>query len=362
MEKQENKYIEIMKVFLKLGLFAFGGPAAHIAMMEDEVVSKRAWITKEKFVDMIGFTNLIPGPNSTEMAILLGHARGGKRGLFIAGISFIFPAMLIVLGFAILYKNYGDITYVASIFDAIKPVILAIVLQALFRLSKTALTKVESFILFGIVLTLSLIGITEIPLLFGSALLMFIYRKIATTKKTMVVEPVSLFTLFLIFLKIGAVLYGSGYVLLSFLRTEFVDQLGLITNAQLIDAVAVGQFTPGPVFTTATFIGYLILDIPGALVATIGIFLPSFLIIWLLHPLIEKMRNSNNVKHVLDGVNAAAIALMAAVTVELGIASLTSILYGLIFFVSAILLIRYKVNATLLILGGAIIGFIMFLV
>ena len=351
-----------MKVFLKLGLFAFGGPASHIAMMEDEVVHKRAWITKEKFIDMIGFTNLIPGPNSTEMAILLGHARGGKRGLFIAGISFIFPAMLIVLGFAMLYKNYGNINYVASIFDAIKPVILAIVLQALFRLSKTALTKVESFVLFGVVLTLSLLGITEIPLLLGSGILMLIFRKLKDTKKTLVVEPVSLITLFLIFLKIGAVLYGSGYVLLAFLRTEFVDQLGLITNAQLIDAVAVGQFTPGPVFTTATFIGYLILDIPGALVATVGIFLPSFLIIWLLHPLIDKMRNSNHVKHILDGVNAAAIALMAAVTIELGIASIVTVLYGIIFVVSAILLIRYKVNATLLILGGAVIGLITFLI
>ncbi|MDO9629327.1 MAG: chromate transporter, partial [Acholeplasmataceae bacterium] len=336
--------------------------AAHIAMMEDEVVNKREWITKEKFIDMIGFTNLIPGPNSTEMAILLGHARGGKKGLFIAGISFILPAMLIVLGFAVLYKNYGDITYVASIFDAIKPVILAIVLQALFRLSKTALTRIESFVLFGIVLTLSLIGITEIPLLLGAALLMFIFRKLKEEKKTMVIEPISLFTLFLIFVKIGAVLYGSGYVLLAFLRTEFVDNLGLITSAQLIDAVAVGQFTPGPVFTTATFIGYLILDIPGALVATVGIFLPSFLIIWLLHPLIDKMRNSNNIKHVLDGVNAAAIALMAGVTIELGIASINSILYGFIFLVSAFLLIRYKVNATLLILGGALIGFIMFLI
>lgn len=362
MENKENKYLEIMKVFLKLGLFAFGGPAAHIAMMEDEVVHKRAWITKEKFIDMIGFTNLIPGPNSTEMAILLGHARGGKRGLFIAGISFIFPAMLIVLGFAILYKNYGNITYVASIFDAIKPVILAIVLQALFRLSKTALTKVESFVLFGIVLTLSLLGITEIPLLLGSGILMLIFRKLKDSKKTLVIEPISLLTLFLIFLKIGAVLYGSGYVLLAFLRTEFVDQLGLITNAQLIDAVAVGQFTPGPVFTTATFIGYLILDIPGAIVATIGIFLPSFLIIWLLHPLIDKMRGSNHVKHILDGVNAAAIALMAAVTIELGIASIVTIVYGIIFVVSAILLIRYKVNATLLILGGAVIGLITFLI
>ena len=357
-------YKEIMLVFLKLGILAFGGPAAHIAMMEDEVVHKRKWVTKEKFVDMIGFTNLIPGPNSTEIAILLGHARGGKKGLFIAGISFILPAMLIVLGFAIIYKNYGSVAYVSSIFDAIKPVILAIVLQALFRLTKTTLTTIEAFFIFGIVLALSILGVSEIPLLAIAAGLMFIYRKIKTFRqaKSLVVEPISLITLFLIFLKIGAVLYGSGYVLLAFLRTELVHNLGIITNAQLIDAVAVGQFTPGPVFTTATFIGYLVLDVPGAIIATIGIFLPSFLIIWLLHPLIDKMRGSKNVKHVLDGVNAAAIALMAGVTIELGIASLNSILYGFIFIISAFLLIKYKLNSTYLIVGGAMIGLLMFFI
>jgi chromate transporter len=355
-------YREIMLVFLKLGLFAFGGPAAHIAMMEDELVTKRKWVTKEKFIDMLGFTNLIPGPNSTEMAILLGHARGGKKGLFIAGISFIFPAMMIVLGFAVIYKSYGNILYVASIFDAIKPVILAIVIQALFRLSKTTLSTFEAIVLFVIVLGLSILGISEIPLLFGSAGLMYLYKRIQEKNLVAVVEPISLLTLFLIFLKIGSVLYGSGYVLLAFLRTEFVTNLGILTNSQLIDAVAVGQFTPGPVFTTATFIGYLLADLPGALLATVGIFAPSFLIIWLLHPLIDKMRASKHVKHLLNGVNAAAIALMAAVTIELGIASITSILYGFIFAISAFLLIRFKVNATYLIASGGLIGLLMFLI
>jgi len=355
-------YREIMLVFLKLGLFAFGGPAAHIAMMEDELVTKRKWVTKEKFIDMLGFTNLIPGPNSTEMAILLGHARGGKKGLFIAGISFIFPAMLIVLGFAIIYKSYGNILYVASIFDAIKPVILAIVIQALFRLSKTTLSTFEAIVIFVIVLGLSILGVSEIPLLFGSAGLMYLYKRIQEKNLVAVVEPISLLTLFLIFLKIGSVLYGSGYVLLAFLRTEFVTNLGLLTNSQLIDAVAVGQFTPGPVFSTATFIGYLLADLPGALLATVGIFAPSFLIIWLLHPLIDKMRASKHVKHLLNGVNAAAIALMAAVTIELGIASITSILYGFIFAISAFLLIRFKVNATYLIAAGGLIGLFMFLI
>lgn len=354
-------YREIMFIFLKLGLFAFGGPAAHIAMMEDELVTKRKWVTKEKFIDMLGFTNLIPGPNSTEMAILLGHARGGKKGQFIAGISFIFPAMMIVLGFAIIYKSYGNILYVASIFDAIKPVILAIVIQALFRLSKTTLSTFEAIVLFVIVLGLSILGVSEIPLLFGSAGIMYLYKRIQEKSVVAVIEPISLLTLFLIFLKIGSVLYGSGYVLLAFLRTEFVTNLGILTNSQLIDAVAVGQFTPGPVFTTATFIGYLLADLPGALLATVGIFLPSFLIIWLLHPLIDKMRASKHVKHLLNGVNAAAIALMAAVTIELGIASITSVLYGFIFAISAFLLIRYKINATYLIASGGLIGLLMFL-
>ena len=358
MNKEKSTYKEIMLVFLKLGCFAFGGPAAHIAMMESEIVEKRQWITKEAFIDMLGFTSLIPGPNSTEMAILLGHARGGKKGLFVAGFSFILPAALIVLAFAYVYQTFGQIPEVSGIFQGILPVILAIILQAVYRLAKTVLKTVEAVIVTLVVLTLSLLGMTEIPLLIIAVLAMFFYKKVILEKKTHVIDPISLLSLFLIFLKIGAILYGSGYVLISFLNTELVEGLGLITGQQLIDAVAIGQFTPGPVFTTATFIGYLIYGIPGAIVATIGIFLPAFLIIFFFHGLIEKMRASKHVSYVLDGLNAAAIALMLSVTITLGMSSLTTILGLTIFVMSGFLLIKFKVNATYLILLGAMIGFL----
>jgi chromate transporter len=355
-------YKEICLVFLKLGFFAFGGPAAHIAMMETEIVEKRKWVTKEQFIDMFGFTNLIPGPNSTEMAILLGKARGGKRGLFLAGFSFIIPAFLIVLGFAYVYVRYSTIPEVSAIFNGIKPVILAIILQALFRLSKTALKGYETVVLFLVIFALSLFGISEIPLLLIAAVGMFLYKKITGTKKMHVFDPITLIGLFLIFLKIGAVLYGSGYVLVSFLNTELVTSLGLITNTELLDAIAIGQFTPGPVFTTASFIGYLILGVPGALVATIGIFLPAFLIILLFSGLIDRMRNNQNVSILLDGVNAASIAFMASVTIKLGMSTLISVPYAIIFLLSGVLLIKYKVNATYLILAGAVLGYLVSLI
>ena len=264
MEKQvkgnKQTLLEIARVFLRLGVFAFGGPAAHIAMMEDEIVNKRKWVSKEKFIDLLGFTNLIPGPNSTEMAIHLGYARGGRLGLLIAGTCFILPAMLIVLVFAVLYQAYGSIPSVGHILDGIKPVIIAVVAQALFRLAMTIIKKVDVALIAAAVLAASLLGVSEIPLLAGAGLLMLLIRQIQSREKPTLraVDPISLSVLFLVFLKIGAVLYGSGYVLLAFLRTEFVERYGVLTEQQLIDAVAVGQFTPGPVFTTATFIGYVI--------------------------------------------------------------------------------------------------------
>jgi len=361
-DKQTLK--EIALVFLRLGIFAFGGPAAHIAMMEEEIVSKRKWVSKEKFIDMLGFTNLIPGPNSTEMAIHLGFARGGRLGLLIAGTSFILPAMLIVLVFAFLYQKYGTIPSVGHVLDGIKPVIIAVVAQALYRLAMTIITKVDVALIAAVVLAASLLGVAEIPLLAGAGLIMLVIRQIQSRQKMTlrVVDPLSLGMLFLVFLKIGAVLYGSGYVLLAFLRTEFVERFGVLTEQQLIDAVAVGQFTPGPVFTTATFIGYVIHGFPGAILATFGIFLPSFLFVMLLSPLLEKMRASHLVSNVLDGVNAASIALMAAVLGQLGYATLISIPAVVIFLISAILLIRFKVNSTWLILGGGIAGYIVSLI
>ena len=349
-------YQEIMVVFFKLGLFAFGGPAAHIAMMESEVVHKRQWMTKEKFIDMIGFTNLIPGPNSTEMAILIGHQRGGKKGLFVAGISFILPAAFIVLLFAFFYQRYGTVPEVAGIFSGILPVILAIILQAVYRLAKTVLKTFEALLVTTGVLVLSLLGMTEIPLLIIAVLVMFLYKKWINRQQLHVVDPISIMALFFIFLKIGSILYGSGYVLIAFLNTELVVNLGLITSQELIDAVAIGQFTPGPVFTTATFIGYLIHGLPGAIVATIGIFLPAFIIIFLFHGLIDKMRASKNISFVLDGLNAAAIALMLSVTIKLGLTSLVTIPSIIIFITSGFLLIKYKINPTYLIVAGALIG------
>lgn len=351
----ENVKLEIFKVFAKLGIFAFGGPAAHVAMMEDEIVTKRKWMTKERFIDMYGFTSLIPGPNSTEMAILMGYHRGGMIGLIIAGLSFILPAVLIVLAFAFIYVNYGSIPVVAGLFDGVKPVILAIVLQALYRLSKSVLSSFEKGLIFIAILALSFFGFSEIPLILIGASIYFIIKKLPKNK-SFVVEPMTWFLVFLVFLKIGSVLYGSGYVLLSFLETEFVLRYGAITSQTLLDAVAVGQFTPGPVFTTATFIGYVIAGFPGAIAATIGIFLPSFLLVGFVFPWFEKLRKNPILSIVLDGVNVASIALMAAVTIKLGIATIVSWQSAIIFFVSAGLLIKSKINSTWLILVGAIIG------
>lgn len=354
----ENVKLEIFKVFAKLGIFAFGGPAAHVAMMEDEIVTKRKWMTKERFIDMYGFTSLIPGPNSTEMAILMGYHRGGMIGLIIAGLSFILPAVLIVLAFAFIYVNYGSIPVVAGLFDGVKPVILAIVLQALYRLSKSVLSSFEKGLIFVAILALSFFGFSEIPLILIGASIYFIIKKLPKNK-SFVVEPMSWFLVFLVFLKIGSVLYGSGYVLLSFLETEFVLRYGAITSQTLLDAVAVGQFTPGPVFTTATFIGYVIAGFPGAIAATIGIFLPSFLLVGFVFPWFEKLRKNPILSIVLDGVNVASIALMAAVTIKLGIATIVSWQSVIIFLVSAGLLIKTKINSTWLILAGAIIGILL---
>ncbi len=377
--EQKERHKEIFSVFLKLGVLAFGGPAAHLAMMDDEIIEKRKWITREKFVDLIGATNLIPGPNSTEMAIHLGYERGGVIGLFIAGLSFIIPAMSLVLIFAYLYVAYGTLPKVEGILNGVKPVMIAIVFQALLRLSKTVFKGPFPFILAGLVAVGSYLGLNEILLLFTAGIIMMMVKNrerlfqfkakvfypftflalTATLSGKGLKETISLSGLFLTFLKIGSVLYGSGYVLLAFLEGEFINKLQLITTTQLIDAVAIGQLTPGPVFTTATFIGYLILGFPGALVSTAGIFLPSFLLVWLMRPLIPKLRTSTYVGSALDGINAASLGLMAAVTLKLGIASLISPVYVLIFIGALFFLMKYKVNSALLIVAGGVIGFIL---
>ncbi len=350
---------ETALVFFKLGLLAFGGPAAHIAMMEEEVVRRRKWIEKDAFMDMLGFTNLIPGPNSTEMAIHLGYVRAGSAGLFLAGACFILPAALLVGLLASFYQAFGAIPSVGHLFDGMKPVILAIILQAVFRLSKTVLIKLDAAILFALSFAAAMMHLPEIPILIGSGLIMLAVRKWPDAKpKNLAIEPITLGALFFVFLKIGAFLYGSGYVLIAFLETELVKNVPALTAAQLMDAVAVGQITPGPVFTTATFVGYLIHGVPGAFLATAGIFLPSFLLVLFLHPVMVKMRVSGKVSAVLDGVNAASLALMAAANLNLGIQTLTSWLSAAVFAVSAFLLIRFKIPSMYLMLAGAAIGWL----
>jgi chromate transporter len=369
---QRGKLKEVFKLFLKLGFTAFGGPAAHIGMMHDEVVKRRKWLDEQEFLDLLGATNLIPGPNSTEMAIHISYKRAGWRGLILGGMSFIVPAMLIVLGLAWLYVQYGSYPQVDWLLYGIKPVVIAIVLQALWSLGRKAIKDWLTAVMVLIVIGLYWAGINEIGLLFGGGFVLLLLKNIKNfpLKKvagvavpgsllaitSQAVSGVQLPLLFFTFLKIGSILYGSGYVLLAFLRADFVVHLGWLTDQQLIDAIAIGQVTPGPVFTTATFIGYILAGLPGALLATLGIFLPSFVFVALSSPLIPKLRNSKFFGSLLDGVNATSLGLMAAVLVQLGRSSLIDPVTILIGLISAILLIRYRVNSTWLVLGGGLIG------
>ena len=371
---------ELALLFLKLGTIAFGGPAAHIAMMEDEVVRRRRWMTHEEFLDLIGATNLIPGPNSTEMAIHIGHRQAGWKGLLVAGISFIFPAVVIVIGFAWAYVRYGSFPQVTGILYGVKPVIIAIVLQALWSLGRTA---IKSRFLAAIGITgavLAFLGIHELLILFGGGLVLgmerLIRQRIESGHKLRSLIPASalaiflqssptaatstfgLWSLFLFFLKVGAVLYGSGYVLLVFLRADLVERWHWLTESQLLDAIAVGQITPGPVFTTATFIGYVLGGIPGATVATVGIFLPAFLFVAVSGPLVPRIRRSATAGAFLDGINAASLALMLVVTYQLGRSALVDITTILLALISAGILFRFRANSAWLVLGGALAGWL----
>lgn len=363
---------EVALFFLKLGVTAFGGPAAHIALMHDELVKRRKWLDEQRFLDLLGATNLIPGPNSTEMTIHLGFVRAGWTGLILAGVCFITPAALITLALAWAYVQYGTTPTADRLLYGVKPVIMAVIAQALWSLTPKA---VKGPLTAGVglaVLALYFFGFNEILLLIAGGLVVMLGQNWrqgrgpglmslalllpVTGLPVLVTTPVSLLHLFLIFLKIGSVLYGSGYVLLAFLRADFVIRLGWLTDQQLLDAVAIGQVTPGPVFTTATFIGYILAGWPGAGLATLGIFLPSFIFVALSNPLIPKLRNSPWTGSLLDGVNVASLGLMAAVTWQLGRASLVDPLTIALALGAAVLLLRYKVNSTWLIAGGAIAG------
>jgi chromate transporter len=365
---------EVAGLFLKLGFTAFGGPAAHIAMMEDEVVRRRQWLTREEFLDLLGATNLIPGPNSTEMAIHIGARRGGWLGLVVAGLCFIVPAMVIVLACAWAYVRFGKLPEAAGILYGIKPVIIAVVLQALWSLGKSAI-KSSLLAVTGIAAVAgAFLGVNELLLLLISGVLIATLagaKRGATLMPGFLAPPIfaassvaaatapvsfSVLGLFLFFLKIGSVLYGSGYVLLAFLRSDLVEKYGWLTEAQLLDAVAVGQITPGPVFTTATFIGYILGGTPAALAATLGIFLPAFIFVALSGPLIPRIRKSRIAGAFLDGVNVASLALMAVVTIQLAGAAVVDWLTLLLALGSAFLLLRYKMNSAWLVLGGAVAG------
>ena len=367
----------IAKLFLKLGILGFGGPAAHIAMMQDEVVTKKKWLTEQHFLDLIGATNLIPGPNSTEMAIHIGYEKGGWKGLILAGLCFILPAVFITGILAFLYKQYGQIPEVQPFIYGIKPAIIAIILSAIFPLAKKSLKSTALIIIGLLVLLGSLFSINEIYLMFGAGFFALFLAYLRNNKQnnsnrflpltllkitnTTILSATNA-NLFWIFLKIGAILYGSGYVLFAFLDTELVST-GLLTRQQLIDAIAVGQFTPGPVFSSVTFIGYQINGLTGAIVSTIAIFLPSFIFVALLNPIVKKMRNSKLFSAFLDAVNVASVAIIIAVCFDMGkdiIADWRTILIAVL---SIIIAFGYKkLNSAFVVLGGSLIGYLLTLI
>jgi chromate transporter len=365
---------EIARLFLKLGITSFGGPAAHIALMEDEVVRRRAWLTRQEFLDYVGATNLIPGPNSTEVAIHIGHARAGWAGLVVAGLSFILPAVIIVALVARAYVAYGELPAVEGLLYGVKPVMIAIVAQALWALARTAVKSVGLGIAGVAALGATAAGADELLVLgctgavvgatrwrasrpvLGALAVGTAGASMAAAATATAAAQVGVVQLFLVFLKAGSVLFGSGYVLLALLRADLVERLGWLTESQLLDAVAVGQVTPGPVFTTATFIGYLLGGPSGAALATIGIFLPAFVFVAASGPLVPRLRRSPTAAAVLDGVNVASLALMTLVSWQLGRAALIDPVTTALAATSLLALVRFRVNSLWLILAGGMTG------
>lgn len=367
-----EKLKEIALLFFKLGSIAFGGPAAHIAMMEDEVVKKRKWMTHQHFLDLVGATNLIPGPNSTEMTMHCGHERAGWKGLIVAGACFVFPAVVITMAFAWLYQLYGQLPKVEPFIYGIKPAVIAIILGAVYRLGKKALKNVEIGILGVLTLIACLLGVHEILALFACGFLGLVWHFIRNSKNNLnsftplvllqVTASAGTLKILWTFFKVGALLYGSGYVLFAYLDAELVST-GLLTRQELIDAVAVGQFTPGPVLSTATFIGWQLSGFWGAIAATVGIFLPSFIFVAILNPLIPKMRKSKIIAVFLDAVNIAAVAVIIAVCVEMGKDTLTDWRTILIAVLSIIAVFIFKkMNSAFIVIGGALTGYLLTLI
>jgi chromate transporter len=369
-----GRLLGLAAVFLKLGLVGFGGPAAHVAMMEDEVVRRRAWLGRERFLDLLGATNLIPGPNSTEMAIHLGYLRAGWPGLVVAGTCFIAPAFAIVFGCAWAYVRFGTLPAAAGLLYGVKPVIIAVVVQALWGLGRAA-SRTRAIATVGLASIAAVAaGVHELVVLFGAGAVLAGARRardagargtvhgllaplpVAAAGTTAAAVPFGLLPLSLFFLKVGSILFGSGYVLLAFLHADLVERWGWLTEAQLLDAVAVGQVTPGPVFTTATFIGYVLAGAPGAALSTVGIFLPAFVFVALSGPLVPRIRRSPVAGAFLDGVNVASVALMAVVTARLARVAIVDVPTLLLALAGTVLLIRFRVGSPWLVLGAAAIG------
>jgi chromate transporter len=368
------RLVELARLFLRLGFTAFGGPAAHIAMFEDEVVRRRKWMDAARFVDLLGATNLIPGPNSTEMVIHIGYLRAGWQGMIVAGLCFILPSTFIVLGISWVYVKFGVLPQATWLMQGIAPVVLVIVLQALIGLSRKIITGWGPALVGAGSMLLFLVPTNPLLILFGAGALVMLIKNAARLYhgpgalailflgkihlQSNTARPFTLWELFLTFLKIGSILYGSGYVLLAFFQAEFVNRLGWLSEKQLLDAIAIGQITPGPVFNSAAFVGYTLGGVPGAAVATIGIFLPSFVFVALSNPIIPRIRQSLWASAFLDGINLASLGMMAGVLILLGRNTLTGPFPILVAGISALLLFRFRTNTTWLILGGAAAGWL----
>ena len=365
---------ELAALGLRLGATAFGGPAAHIAMLEDEVVRRRGWITRERFLDLVSASGMIPGPNSTELAMHLGYLRAGWRGLVVAGLSFILPAMAITWALAWGYERFGALPALGGVLAGIKPVVFAVVLHALWGLGATAVRSAMTFAVAAAALLATWLGVHELVILAGAATVTWTDRRViaggdplAHLSGAMVPLALggnadalpTLGGILAVFAKAGAFLFGSGYVLLAFLRTDLVERLGWLTESQLLDAIAAGQMTPGPVFTTATFIGYLLAGHAGAVVATVGIFLPAFIFVAVTAPVLERYVAHPDVRAALRGLNAASLALMIAVSLPLGRQALERPMVGVpISALTLLAIVRWRVNTGWLVLGGGAIGWL----
>jgi chromate transporter len=372
--KEKSSLLEIASMFFKIGTIGFGGPAVTIGMMEEEAVHKRKWVTSEYFMEMLAATNIVPGPNATEMSAHLGYLRAGIPGLLVGGISFIFPGAFLSLVLGVIYTKYGSLPEVSGIFHGINPVVAAILTSAFLRLGKSAFKDYKTVIIGAASLLAAILGVSEVPIIFGGGLLaMLLYSKSAANFLPLFLGFTSLFQqklaltsifknqlvqLGLFFLKVGALLFGSTYVLIAFMQREVVNQYHWLTYQQMLDAVAAGQITPGPISSTATFTGYVIAGFPGALVATLGMFIPSFLIVTFTGKYLPKINQIPLVQYFLKGVTASAVALIANVTFSIYKAAILDIPTALLAIVSLFLLLRYKVDAIWVILGGFIFGII----